>query len=276
MRIYLPLQPPILEPVQDSSYRYREFLPCKALEPYVACYWTVEFDASYGRRLHRIIPDGCVDIIFDLKAPSFSKGAMVAGFMTSYETIDLTESRASFGIRFFVEQARRWIGHSISELTGRTVFLEDVWGAEASLAVEQVQEAGSVQAIIGLVESMLLEKLRHHEYPVDPLIRSGLQHLYAGRGMLSVRTLAEKLCYSERSVRRRFQKELGISPKELANIVQFQSLLQELRKGTSSALSDLAAKYGYFDQPHFIHMFKRFYGLTPHRILKQDVRFLQS
>jgi len=269
MRTYLPLQPPMLEPVQGSSYRYREYLPDKALQPYVACYWTVEFDASNDRKLHRIIPDGCVDIIFDLNAPSFSKGAMLAGLMASYETMDLTESCFSFGIRFFSDQAWPFIGYSVSELSGNAVSLEDVWGAEAGLVVERVQEAaGSVQAMIGLVESILFGKLGRLPYPEHQLLRSAMQHLYASRGLLSVRTLAEKLSYSERTVRRMFRKEFGMGPKEIASIIQFQNLLQELHKGASLRFSDTAIKSGYYDQPHFIHMFKRFYGLTPHQVFK--------
>ncbi|KHF36555.1 transcriptional activator FtrA [Paenibacillus sp. P1XP2] len=269
MRTYLPLQPPMLEPVRDSSYRYREFPPGKALEPYVACYWTVEFDASCDRKLHRIIPDGCADIIFDLHAPSFAQSAMLAGLMSSFETMDLTDRCYFFGIRFFADQASRFIGYSVAELSGGDVFLEDVWGTEASLVAERVQEAaGSVQAMIGLAESMLSAKLHRPACPDPQPIRTAMQHLYAGRGMVSVRALAEELCYSERTVRRMFQKEFGMAPKELASIIRFQCLLQELHKGPSFRFSDTAVQHGYYDQPHLIHMFKRFYGLTPHQVFR--------
>ncbi|MFJ7725275.1 DUF6597 domain-containing transcriptional factor [Neobacillus sp. NPDC097160] len=86
MRLFRPLQPPILQPEPfHSNYRYQEFLPSKILQPFIACYWTVEFHTSDTNKLHRIVPDGCVDIIFDLKALSSSKGAFVTELMTEYE-----------------------------------------------------------------------------------------------------------------------------------------------------------------------------------------------
>lgn len=101
MRAYLPLQPPAIQrELIHADYRYREFMPSKALAPYVACYWSVDSDATVTNHLHRVIPDGCADIIFDLRAPSPSKGAFVAGVMTAFETRTLTSRYSLFGIRF--------------------------------------------------------------------------------------------------------------------------------------------------------------------------------
>ncbi|MCD9026405.1 helix-turn-helix transcriptional regulator [Cohnella silvisoli] len=269
MGIYLPLQPPLLQnELQDSDYRYREFLPSKGLESHVACYWTVEFNLSDNSKLHRIIPDGCVDIIFDLRASSFSKGAFVAGLMTTFETINLTRNYSLFGIRFFSDKARRFLRYPVSEMIGYRVFLEDLWGKEVEFIMEEVQTANEVSEIIEQVEHLLLKQLFRSESQSDQLLQWSMQYMYASQGMLTVRALAEELSYSERHVRRIFQKELGVGPKELLGIIQFQSLLQELYMDTSSLFTDMAVKYGYYDQPHFIHNFKRFYGLAPKQVFK--------
>ncbi|OPA80965.1 hypothetical protein BVG16_01045 [Paenibacillus selenitireducens] len=64
-------------------------------------------------KLHRVIPDGCVDIIFDLRSTSFSQGAFVTGLMTSFETMSLTRNYSLFGIRFFADQVRQFIENPV-------------------------------------------------------------------------------------------------------------------------------------------------------------------
>ncbi len=80
MHPYRPLQAPkIQQHLLNAHYQYREYAPSKSLESYVACYWIVDHQASTRSVLHRIVPDGCADIIFDLRASSFSKGAIIVG-----------------------------------------------------------------------------------------------------------------------------------------------------------------------------------------------------
>lgn len=271
MRIYLPLQPPTLQQeLVDSNYRYREYLPSRSLESYVACYWTVDFHASDMNKMHRIIPDGCVDIIFDLRSPSFSKGGFVVGVMTTFEAINLSTKYSLFGIRFFSENVRQFLRYPVSELIGYHVFLEDIWGSEAESITEEVISASGISEMIGRVELKLLKFLLLHESKSDRLLQTSMQYMYADQGMISIRSLAENLSYSERNIRRTFQKELGVSPKELLGIIRFQSLLRELYYGTQARLADIAVKYGYYDQPHFINNFKRYYGLSPHQVFKTN------
>lgn len=270
MRMYLPFQPPTLQhELLDANYRYREFLPGRNLESYVACYWTVDFYASDQNKLHRIIPDGCVDIIFDLRSPS--KGAFVVGLMTKFETMNLSQSYSLFGIRFFSDTVRRFLKYHVSEFIGYRVLLEDIWGNEAEFMMEEMISATGISEIIERVEINLLKFLLLNESKSDGLLQTSMQYMYASQGMISMRSLAEKLSYSERNIRRTFQKELGVSPKELSGIIRFQSLLQGLYRGTQFRFTDIAVKYGYYDQPHFINNFKRYYGLLPNQVFKTDL-----
>lgn len=271
MRTFIPLQPPTLQHEwADPNYRYREYAPGNSLKPYVACYWTVDFRASDSSRLHRIIPDGCVDIIFDLRSPSFSKGAFVAGLMTGFEAMNLSGEHSLFGIRFYSDTVRRFIAYPVSAFTGTEyqAYLEDIWGKQALMLTERIMASRGTAEIIEIIEDELLQRLLRSESDPDDLLYISMQYIYANQGIISVRSLAEHLNYSERNIRRTFQRELGAGPKEFAGIIRFQSLLQELYRGSQSRLTDVAAKYGYYDQPHFINHFKRYYGLSPNQVFK--------
>jgi len=269
MRLFNPLQPPAIQSnMLDAHYQYREFMPCKALLPYVACYWTVDFQASDRHYTHRIIPDGCIDIIFDLKAPSNANAAFAVGLMTSYETIELSASCSLFGIRFFAESASRFIKCSASELAGYQANLDDLWGKEGSSFMDEVRSSNSISEAIERVESVLLKACLQPKTESDPLLQSSLKYMYASKGTMSVRDLAETVCYSERNLSRIYEKELGVSPKKLLDIIRFQYILQGLHHSPSARQAEFAVNYGFYDQSHFIHKFKRLYGLPPKQVFK--------
>ncbi|WP_213523993.1 helix-turn-helix transcriptional regulator [Paenibacillus sp. J31TS4] len=264
MKAFLPIQPPMLQRAgTDASCRYQEFAPCKPLAPYVACYWTLDACSADAPLLHRIIPDGCVDIIVDLRSSSIETFAV--GLMTGYETVSLTES-SSFGIRFYPEHAHRFLTCPVSELKGGHVGLDDLWGTRAGDLAEQAGEARGIQERIEQVERSLLQALCRNEGRTDPLFHAGMQYIFSEQARLSVRAVADQLGTSERNLRRAFQCSLGISPKELLGILRFQFFLQTLRANPSSPFTDVALDMGYYDQPHAIRTFKRLYGLLPHQV----------
>lgn len=266
-RIYRPLQPPVIQKgLLQPHYDYQEYEPSNSLEPYVACYWTSDFSPTEQPQLHRIIPDGCIDIIVDRRAVSLTKGAFISELMTSYEVLDLTRPQALFGIRFFAETVHLFLRDPVSAFVGTPPLLADLWGSEAALLVEEMMEAPEIRDMIEIVERKLLRCLHRHVSISEGLLQTSISYLYAAQGNLSVKALAETLCYSERNLRRLFQHELGVSPKELSQIIRFQAMLQRLYHTPPAHLTQLAHMYGYFDQPHFIKDFKRYYGLPPSHV----------
>ncbi|QQE73726.1 helix-turn-helix transcriptional regulator [Brevibacillus composti] len=284
VRDYRPIQSPKLQKeMQRPGYSYQEYAPCEKLAPHVACYWTLDYHAEAERQLHRIIPDGCVDIIVDRLSPSGWKSAFVAGLMTQFEVLSLSGPQSLFGIRFYTESAQSFLKFPVSAFLGHHVFLEEIWGAEGLYFAEEILAALTVTAVIHTVEKKLQQLLHAEAASSHPLVRTSLQVMYASKGVLSTSDLADQLSFSERHVRRTFDRELGVSPKEMLGIIRFQSMLQELYSSAVPSFTDMALKYGYYDQSHFIKSFKRYYGMLPKQIWtrqgddrsrkKQDVRF---
>lgn len=267
MNAYYPIQPPAMrrEP-SDSGYRYREYRPSRRWEPVVACYWTLRCRASDIGVPHRVIPDGCVDIIFDLQAAGDDAGAFAVGLMTAYEAVRLNAETSLFGIRFYADRAGALFGYPVSELKGDRVRLADLWGSRARFLVEEVREAGGVADIIPVIESYFATVADVRMPVADPLLRASMACLHAARGAIDVPTLADRCGYSERTVRRAFQAGLGVSPKQMADLIRFQSVLTELHRGNRGSYADLAVQYGYYDQSHFNRTFKRLYGLAPGQV----------
>jgi AraC-like DNA-binding protein len=191
--------------------------------------------------------------------------------MTSFHVLDLASEQSSFGIRMFAHAARSILRVPISEFGGARVCLEDVWGAEGERVTERLLLAAEVGEMIAFAESRLIDALGRLDAPAPGLVQHGLHYMYDAGGVLSPSALADKLSYSERHLRRFFERELGIPPKEMLGIIRFQSLLGELAATARAAevsYPELAARYGFYDQSHFIAAFKRYYGMTPTQALR--------
>ncbi|MFD0961495.1 DUF6597 domain-containing transcriptional factor [Paenibacillus chungangensis] len=270
--LFRPVQSPTMHSeIQLPGYSYREYRPSGRLAAYVACYWSVDFDPRSGMQSHRIIPDGCVDIIVDRTASSSSGAAFAAGLMTTYHVLDFAEEQSSFGIRMFLESARSLLRIPVSELTGGRVYLEELWGMEGRAAAERLLLASDVPELIELAERLLTARLSRWEASATPgLVQHGLYYMYDANGALSLSELADKLGYSERHLRRVFEQELGVGLKELVNIIRFQSLLRGLRDDAYASYAELAVQYGYYDQSHMTGAFKRYYGKTPTQVWRRD------
>jgi AraC-like DNA-binding protein len=78
-----------------------------------------------------------------------------------------------------------------------------------------------------------------------------------------MRWLARELGYSQKHVIHLFREHVGVPPKLLARIVRFERLMRCLRAGTVESWSELALRFGYYDQSHMVHDVRRFTGATP-------------
>ena len=50
------------------SLVYREYRPPIDIAPWIACFWQIVGEAATGDSLlHRVLPDGCSDLVFDIE-----------------------------------------------------------------------------------------------------------------------------------------------------------------------------------------------------------------
>ncbi len=299
MRRFQPVQPPMLERgLLHEHYQYVEYAPAPRLQHIVCCYWSSVMKPGEKSQWHRIVPDGCIDIIFDLYAVDH-RSAFLASLMRSYEVMELTESMAFFGIRLYASEVRGLLGYAGSSLAGTHVTLEQWLGAQAAPMTEDVVTAAHMQERIERTERWLWMLVQEQEDNDTALLRQLVHYIHAEQGRLTVRDLAQQSHYSDRTLRRLFQQELGVSPKEWSDMMRFQAVLRHLQMNdaysiamdTSSpssaftshssitaiaevipqslTLSELAVRFGYYDQSHLNLAFNRYYGLTPGQLLQR-------
>ena len=98
---------------------------------------------------------------------------------------------------------------------------------------------------------------------LDFKVRQAIQLIIDHKGQVSISDLCMQLKITQRSFERRFLAQVGISPKQLSKIIQFDSSLNQLNEKDYTRLTDIVYANGFADQSHFIRVFKAFTGTTP-------------
>ncbi len=145
-------------------------------------------------------------------------------------------------------------------------YKEELLGLCFSLLQHNLPESERQYSFLRLLH---LLKLSAHD-PVD--IKSTLpedlsrmlsfveQHLHKP---ITVADMAKTLYLSQSTIERRFKEHLGLTPLAYINKRKLQAAAALLRSGSS--VSEAALSLGFSATSHFIALFEKHYGTTPHR-----------
>jgi AraC-like DNA-binding protein len=95
---------------------------------------------------------------------------------------------------------------------------------------------------------------------------------FTGAGRVpKVATIAEQVGWTAGKLIAKFRGEVGLTPKAFCRVARFGKVLAALDGEADVDWCDVALACGYFDQPHFVHDFKEFSGVTPSEYLSERV-----
>jgi AraC-like DNA-binding protein len=216
---------------------------------------------------HRVVPDGCVDIVFGLTSTSYGGAASVVGTMTKPIFAELRGKVNYTAIRFLPGGALRFLDNPMHDFTDRIVPLEAVSGKEGRNLAQDLISQNQIEGKIRLIESYLTRRLNDN-CRSDAAVEGALRCILRNRGNIRIRELARISGGSERQLRRKFAQWVGVGPKVLCRIIRFQHVLQMLGRGSRHNVLFAALDSGYYDQSHFIHEFHAYYGVNPSEFTK--------
>jgi AraC-like DNA-binding protein len=218
---------------------YREWEPEPALAGRVACLWSRTAEAA---DVARIVPDGCVDIIWGPDGPQ------VAGPDTGPHLTTLSPGDTYLGIRF------------------RPGGLGDVLGVPASALRDLRVPLADLPAMPGLTPETMRHAVavRLRETPEPDRARDAIAR--ALRVGTSVTDVAWDLGLSERQLHRRCLTAFGYGPKTLQRVLRFRRALD--LAGSGARLADVAARAGYADQAHMANEVRRLAGVPMRELIR--------
>jgi AraC-like DNA-binding protein len=195
------------------------------------------------------------------------EGGFVAGIGDSYAVTSFSGTSAGIQVDFSPLVARAICGVPMSELSGRILDLEDVFGVEGSHLAEAVRDAEVWEQRFALIDLFLVRRLAQAALPSKGAVWAWSKLKKSG-GRASASELAQGLGWSHKRLIREFRDQVGLPPKTVARVIRFEKLNQKLAAATGVCWADLAADCGYFDESHLFRDVVQFTGRTPREHLR--------
>jgi len=229
---------------------YCEHPAPSALQRWVECAWTID---SASAAEHRVPPDGCVDLVYGRES-----GLRAVGTMTVEQRFRFRQGSSLTGVRFRPGMAAAFLGVAPSELTDKSIALEDLWALRAREIARKLDEAKTIFEAMRI----LISNLPRPEAPPNPVQRA-IEAVTAARGRADLEDTANQANLSPRQFRRRCLEESGLTPKRLCRVLRFRHACDLAHASRRPDWPAIALEAEYFDQAHMIRDFQEFTGLTP-------------
>jgi AraC-like DNA-binding protein len=244
---------------------YRELAVGSALRQHFVCLWVQAIGAGQRSFPQRVLPDGCIDMVWIGEAEPVAVGPATRTF-----TADLPPGALVVGARFRPGSAPSLLRVPASAFLNRETPLRDVWGRATSELSARMVEAGSVEAKLAILEEALTERVMSGA-PSDDLVGEAVGWL-ARRPAGRVHDLSRLLGLSSRQLQRRFRDAVGYGPKTLQRILRLQRVLAlaEGQHGRACHLAALALEAGYADQAHMTREITELADVRPTRLLARS------
>ncbi len=172
----------------------------------------------------------------------------------------------------FPHVLKTFFGFDANELTGLGIDLNLLPPAREINIKEQLLNTPSLEKRLQLLNKYVY-RLSQTKYPVNQALLFAAQTIRKNRGIFSLKSMLNELRMPERTFRRLFEYQVGLSPKMFSRVCQFDTAFQQVNQKQFSKLSDIAYDNGYADQSHLIRSFKEFTSYSPTEYLQNLSHF---
>lgn len=248
--MYRPRQPDF-----ECKPRYYSYRPVKGESIYGLVWEIYQFenvkmqDVKIG-----VLPDACADLMF-IYTPN-RVVAYVTGSATGYCYMsNMEQLEMLFGVRFCSGALGNLFRVSAMDVAGCMIEGQDALFQQTEL-LARIMDAGSFEARVNIIKEYLKQRI-YSQYEVLPLVEYSVNYIISNYGNINVTNLAELTGYTNRYIRKVFDEYVGVSPKQLSEIVKMQWSYYLYNTSENVNLADLAAMCGYYDQTHMNKSYKK-------------------
>jgi AraC-like DNA-binding protein len=242
---------------------YHEVPPPRDLASWVACFWQIKGEPARDTTCsHRVLPDGCADLIFDFQAVRQAVEGGFVGPMSHALVVNLQGLVDLLGVRLRPGAVGKFAGipaHELLDLSAPLTELSQV----LQIDVAAFEDDTTMEARIHRLTQLCRKRIADLATP-DPLVRYAMTYLMpsAERESTAIAVLVRDLGLSERAFQRRFMSQVGLTPVCFRRLARVRSVLRAFAGGARD-WSAAAANTGFSDQSHLVREWQAFVGLSP-------------
>ncbi len=228
---------------------------------------------------HKLLPVNNIDIVLNFSSPmsygTETGGEIVeipryslSGIRYRYYTAHQTGNIYMIGVSFFPMGLYPFLRMPVSEITNRTLELNDVIHMFSAGLEAKIDPSGTVPQHLELLEAHLAQMVSPQHLPSRETM--GLIDAFCSQmNDLDVWEFCDEQGINQRRLERVFNKYIGVNPKFFKKLTRFQQTLNRLLAQRYTDLTSLAYDNAYYDQAHFIRDFKSFTGSPPSQFVKE-------
>ena len=213
-----------------------------------------------------IVPDGCVEMIFNLADPFADHRGLqpldlIAGQMTGPVMAVATGTVDLIGVRFWPGRAGAALRLPMWELRDQLIEASSVLRGSAPL-IDQLRSLPQDRRVDHL-SAALAQRFGSRGLPSPGIVDRALAMIDAHRGNIAIDRVARPAGVTRRHLERRFRDDVGLGAKPMARIVRVHAALALMRRRPWLSGAEISAACGYSDQAHLIRECKSLTGQTP-------------
>jgi AraC-like DNA-binding protein len=212
-----------------------------------------------------IINLGSPHLVVDLEHPERSevfRESWIAGIQRRFLVIEAVREDNLVGIRFKPGGAYPFFRMSMEALSNDVVELDLLDRAFFAELRERLLGAPSRDERVRIVEDMLLSRLDWRRAD-DRRVRGVMDALDRGGSSISIASACSAVGCSQKHVIQLFRERVGMAPKLLSRVLRFDAVIRGVQGQPRIRWTDVAPRFGYFDQAHLIADFQEFAGASP-------------
>jgi AraC-like DNA-binding protein len=255
----------VLNPATGQrTFSLTRYMPADDMAMLVQHYWLVKWDLrGQSTYVQKVLAHPNVNLVFERGM------TRIYGVARSASEHRLEDYGWVAGVKFNPGGFYPFWKAPVSQLTGRSVSLEKVFGTDTE-TIEQAEQAvfanPDEQQAAECMELFLRERLP----ATDPYVKQNVKQvtdivfqIRDDRSIVKVEDVVQKIGINKRTLQRLFDRYVGVSPKGVIQRYRLHEAAESISRGEASDWSALSLELGYYDQSHFIRDFKAIVGASP-------------
>jgi AraC-like DNA-binding protein len=260
--------------------KFQQIQPLPPLSGHVEKMWVLESDAPMPQDdMKLVVPNGRLllvvpfrnGILGKMNAHSYmarNNRISIIGMSDHPAVVDATQygPTGTIGVEISASAAYRFFNIRMKDIAEQSFHLADILGNATREIEERMEACTNIHEKVALLQNYLLSLFLTSKE--DSIFEFCSRQVLASKGCLRIKELEQRMGYSSRWLRMKFEERLGMSPKNLLSVIRFQQYYQDLLVRGTDVFRQKRFYDHYHDESHFIREFKRFTGMSPSRLIR--------
>ena len=257
----------VRRPGSVGAFTTHRYTPGAVLAPWVEHFWSVTWDRGGAGPLESSVisfpamhvtvewgDQGSVRHGYPMPA------TLLHGVVSRVFRVTLTGRGGVVGARFRPDGFHAWSRLDAATLTDTVQPVRDLLGAEiGSLHAGMTPDAEPAEVLRKLRSALEGHRPDKMSVGIGPVV----DRIATDSTLVRVDQVAHAVGLSERTLQRRFRREIGVGPKWVLSRFRLQEAVLALECDPGVDLSELAIRLGFYDQAHLTNTFVEMLGETP-------------